>query len=174
MSSELPERPNLDHLKKQAKHRLIKLRQRAPGARLADAQHALARKYGFQSWAALKAHVESLAHNYRFDRYTPEARRVLFFSRDEACKRGSPMIEPEHIVLGLAREGHVTPERVRSRIRLSGRRFEILAPECDPVQLGDARRAQTRCSSRQSRRCHHRHPASERSPAVDRPQATAD
>src|SRR5882672_12327192 len=116
MSSELPERPNLDHLKKQAKDRLTTLRQGSPAARLADAQYALAREYGFGSWAALKAHVESLAHNYRFDRYTPEARRVLYFSRDEACKRGSPTIEPEHVVLGLAREGHVTPERVRARI----------------------------------------------------------
>jgi hypothetical protein len=34
--------------------------------------HVLAREYGFRSWAALKAHVESLAHNYRFERYTPE------------------------------------------------------------------------------------------------------
>jgi hypothetical protein len=118
MSAELPERPNLDHLKKQAKDRLITLRQRAPGARLADAQHALAREYGFVSWAALKAHVESLSYNYRFERYTPEARRVLYFSRDEACRRGSPMIEPEHIVLGLAREGHVMPQQVRARIPL--------------------------------------------------------
>jgi hypothetical protein len=128
MSSELPERPNFDHLKKQAKDRLIKLRQRAPGAQLADAQHALAREYGFQSWAALKAHVESLPHNYRFDRYTPEARRVLFFSREEACKRGSPTIEPEHIVLGLVREGHVTKERVRARIPLGAALRDPLPP----------------------------------------------
>jgi hypothetical protein len=116
MSSELPEHPSLDYLRKQAKDRLARLRQRSPAARLADAQHALASEYGFRSWAALKAHIESLAHNYRFERYTPEARRVLFFSRDEACKRGSPTIEPEHVVLGLAREGHVTPERVRAQI----------------------------------------------------------
>jgi hypothetical protein len=128
MSSELPARPNLDHLKKQAKDRLIQLRQRAPGARLADAQHVLAREYGFQSWAALKAHVESLAHNYRFERYTPEARRVLYFSRDEACRRGSPMIEPEHIVLGLAREGHVMPQRVRARIPLGAALRDPLPP----------------------------------------------
>jgi hypothetical protein len=118
MSSELPERPNLDYLKKQAKDRLAQLRQQSQTAKLADAQHALAREYGFRSWAALKAHVESLAHNYRFERYTPEARRVLYFSRDEACKRGSATIEPEHVLLGLARDGHVTPERVRALIPL--------------------------------------------------------
>jgi len=128
MSSQLPARPNLDYLKKQAKDRLIRLRQRAPAARLADAQHALAREYGFESWAALKAHVESLTHNYRFERYTPEARRVLYFSRDEACKRGSSTIEPEHIVLGLAREGHVTPERVRARIPLGAALRHPLPP----------------------------------------------
>jgi hypothetical protein len=118
MSSELPERPSLDHLKKQAKDRLATLRQGSPAMRLADAQHALARDYGFKNWAALKAHVESLAHNYQFERYTPEARRVLYFSRDEAFKRGSATIEPEHVMLGLARGGHVTPERVRALIPL--------------------------------------------------------
>jgi hypothetical protein len=128
MSLELPARPNFDHLKKQAKDRLAELRKRSPAARLADAQHALAREYGFPSWAALKAHVESLAHNYQFDRYTPEAKRVLYFSRDEACKRGSPTIEPEHIVLGLAREGHVTPERVRARIPLGSALRDPLPP----------------------------------------------
>ena len=87
-----------------------------------------AREYGFGSWAALKAHVESLAHNYQFERYTPEARRVLFFSRDEACKRGSPTIEPEHVVLGLVREGHVTPERVRARIPLGAALRDPLPP----------------------------------------------
>jgi len=128
MSSELPERPNLDHLKKQAKDRLTKLRQRAPAARLADAQHALAREYGFLTWAALKAHVESLSQNYQFERYTPEARRVLYFSRDEACKRGSPTIEPEHIVLGLAREGHVMPQSVHARIPLGSALRDPLPP----------------------------------------------
>jgi hypothetical protein len=118
MSRDLPAQPNLEHLKKQAKDRLAQLRQQSRTAKLADAQHALAREYGFRSWAALKAHVESLAHNYRFERYTPEARRVLYFSRDEACKRGNATIEPEHVVLGLARDGHVTPERVRALIPL--------------------------------------------------------
>lgn len=128
MSSELPERPNLDFLKKQAKDRLTTLRQRSPAARLADAQHDVAREYGFESWAALKAQVESMAHNFQFERYTPEARRVLFFSRDEACKRGSPTIELEHIARGLAREGHVTLERVRARIPLGAALRDPLAP----------------------------------------------
>jgi hypothetical protein len=60
MSRDLPEVPNLDYLKKQAKILLRKLQERNPAAKLARAQHALARGYGFASWPKLKAHVESI------------------------------------------------------------------------------------------------------------------
>lgn len=60
MSRELPARPNLDHLKKQAKDLLRERQVQDPSAQLADAQHALARDYGFASWPKLKAHVESI------------------------------------------------------------------------------------------------------------------
>jgi hypothetical protein len=60
MSSGLPNRPNLEHLKKQARERLRELRVRVPGTRLADAQHAIAREYGFPSWPKLKAHVDAV------------------------------------------------------------------------------------------------------------------
>ena len=33
---------------------------RAPGTRLADAQHDIAREYGFPSWPKLKAHVDAV------------------------------------------------------------------------------------------------------------------
>ena len=56
MSRELPESPNLDHLKKQAKVLLRELQLLYPGAKLAQAQHLVAREYGFASWAELKAH----------------------------------------------------------------------------------------------------------------------
>jgi hypothetical protein len=36
------------------------MQQQSPDAQLADAQHAIAREYGFASWPKLKAHVESL------------------------------------------------------------------------------------------------------------------
>ncbi|MBI4473684.1 MAG: ankyrin repeat domain-containing protein [Acidobacteria bacterium] len=52
----LPDRPNLRHLKDQAKDLL-----KAGGARsISDAQYKIARVYGFASWPKLKAHVESL------------------------------------------------------------------------------------------------------------------
>ena len=56
----LPDAPNLEWLRKQAKHWLAELRQTNRGAKLADAQLDLARRYGFTSWRALKAHVDSL------------------------------------------------------------------------------------------------------------------
>ena len=39
-----------------------------------------------------------------FEKYTEKARRVIFFARYEASQFGSPMIETEHILLGLIRE----------------------------------------------------------------------
>ena len=74
MSPALPARASLEHLKKQAKELLHSAeaqdatateRFRALGiasgdAKLADAQHVIAREYGFSTWADLKEHVESL------------------------------------------------------------------------------------------------------------------
>lgn len=52
----LPDRPNLRHLKDQAKDLL-----KAGGAEsLSDAQFKIARSYGFASWPKLKAHVDAL------------------------------------------------------------------------------------------------------------------
>ena len=39
-----------------------------------------------------------------FERYTEKARRVIFFARYEASQYGSPIIETEHLLLGLMRE----------------------------------------------------------------------
>jgi ankyrin repeat protein len=57
----LPENPNLDWLRKRAKRRLDELRETNPSAQLTDAQFDLAKGYGFSSWRALKAHVDSLS-----------------------------------------------------------------------------------------------------------------
>ncbi|HEX3753664.1 MAG TPA: hypothetical protein VHV26_01175 [Rhizomicrobium sp.] len=53
----LPQLPHPQHLRKQAKARLAMMKANAPSARLADAQHVLAREYGFENWAALQAEV---------------------------------------------------------------------------------------------------------------------
>lgn len=74
MSPVLPARPDLEHLKKQAKALLHDYQQRDPAAierfrslgsppekpKLADAQHVIAREYGLSSWAQLKKHIKSL------------------------------------------------------------------------------------------------------------------
>ena len=57
---ELPENPNLEWLRKQAKTRLAELRRLNPGVKLAEAQFEIAKRYGFSSWRALKEHVDSL------------------------------------------------------------------------------------------------------------------
>lgn len=56
----LPDQPNLDWLRKQAKRRLEELQRENPGAQLADAQFEIAKHYGFSSWRALKAHIDAL------------------------------------------------------------------------------------------------------------------
>lgn len=61
MSSPLPSHPSLEWLRKTAKQQLGELRAANPDAKLADAQRAIARDYGFPSWRKLKAHVEAVA-----------------------------------------------------------------------------------------------------------------
>lgn len=113
MSRDLPRRPDLEHLKKQAKALLRSMRERDAHATLADALHALARDYGFASWPKLKAHVEaappppppaaSSSAAPLFPRFTEAARRTLFFSRYEAASLGRLEIAPEHVLLGVIR-----------------------------------------------------------------------
>ena len=125
MSRDLPANPNLDHLKKQAKTLMRKLREQRADATLADAQHTVAREYGFASWPKLKAHLEALPQSADdgagrngggdttlgdvapqpplFPRFTEAARRALFFSRYEAASAGCLRIAPEHVLLGVIR-----------------------------------------------------------------------
>src|SRR5262245_66238460 len=56
--SALPPRANLEHLRNEAKQRLKTMRAQDPEARLADAQLAVARDYGFPSWRRLKATLD--------------------------------------------------------------------------------------------------------------------
>src|SRR2546429_559637 len=56
----LPDAPNIEWLRNQAKRRLAELRTTDRNAKLAAAQFDVATHYGFASWRALKAHVDSL------------------------------------------------------------------------------------------------------------------
>ena len=62
-----------------------------------------------------------------FEKYNEKARRALLFARYEASKLGSRVIETEHILLGILREGedttselfrrlHVKPDEIRREI----------------------------------------------------------
>ena len=57
----LPDKPDLDRLRKRARRVLAALRSTNPAAKLAAAQLSVARSYGFPSWRALETHVESLS-----------------------------------------------------------------------------------------------------------------
>jgi Phosphotransferase enzyme family len=54
----LPDNPNLDHLRQQAKDLLAGLRDSRPAATLAEAQASLAWQYGFRTWTELKTEVD--------------------------------------------------------------------------------------------------------------------
>jgi ankyrin repeat protein len=56
----LPDNANLEWLRKQAKRHLKELRAANASATLTDAQFDLARQYGFSSWRALKARIDSM------------------------------------------------------------------------------------------------------------------
>lgn len=57
---ELPARPNLAQYKKQAKELVKTRRQHEPDFKLADAQLAIAREHGFDSWPKFAKHVDSV------------------------------------------------------------------------------------------------------------------
>jgi ankyrin repeat protein len=102
MSRILPEHPDLDHLKHQAKALLESLRRgeaeaaerfRSVGVevvqQLSQAQHVLAREYGFPSWPKLKAHVESQVAD-------PYQSLILAIKDDDATRvRATLVAHPE-------------------------------------------------------------------------------
>jgi ankyrin repeat protein len=100
----LPDSPNLDWLRKQAKRRLGELRRANPAATLADAQFDLAKEYGFRSWRALKAQVDSMTVEGRlFDASRAGDVETLAALLDEHPGRIEARTRPyEHTLLHLA------------------------------------------------------------------------
>ena len=94
----LPERPNLDQLKHQAKELLAAWRSGSSGdapaprtpPRLRDAQRAIAQQYGFDSWDALRTHVETISGSST--RTRPQPREVLQY--DDAVPDAIELNEP--------------------------------------------------------------------------------
>ena len=71
-----------------------------------------------------------------FERYTPEARRLIFFAWVEASQFGSPKTETEHLLLGLVRENlslvnrflsaEASEDSIRTRILASATKRESI------------------------------------------------
>ncbi|MGC2399649.1 MAG: ankyrin repeat domain-containing protein [Acidobacteriaceae bacterium] len=94
---ELPARPDLEHLKKQAKllqhealeasaaaierFRQAQVTYSSGAPKLADAQHVIAREYGFDNWTKLKIHVSALSDD------PMEALTVAIKANDAALAR---------------------------------------------------------------------------------------
>jgi len=60
-----------------------------------------------------------------FERYTEQARRVIFFARYEASRLGCPNIETEHLLLGLLREDEPLANRFLSHAGVESIRQQI-------------------------------------------------
>jgi ATP-dependent Clp protease ATP-binding subunit ClpC len=85
-----------------------------------------------------------------FDRYTDEARRVIFLARYEASRLGSPVLESEHLWLGLLRECRkvvkrlapgVSAEAVHERLARRGPSAERISMTVDMPLSDEAKRA---------------------------------
>lgn len=80
MDKKLPARPNLDHLRRQAKTRLSAMRKKGgDSVRLADAQLDVARATGFADWPSLAKHVQqlrALEGEWRFDSLEVDGQRM--------------------------------------------------------------------------------------------------
>jgi hypothetical protein len=63
--STLPLRPDIEHLRREARQLLKEMRKQQPDARLADVQFQLARNYGFATWQKLKSHVDAVTNSHK-------------------------------------------------------------------------------------------------------------
>jgi len=88
-SRSLPERPNLRHLKDQARD-LLKA---GAAESIADAQFKIARLYGFASWPKLKAHVDALEEIGQLKRAidTNDVERVKALMTHNPSLHGAPL-----------------------------------------------------------------------------------
>lgn len=77
-----------------------------------------------------------------FERYTQEARRVIFWARSEAIESGSAVIETGHLLVGLLREDKSAVKRIElggATVESIRKRIEEHRPEGTEVALPDNR-----------------------------------
>jgi hypothetical protein len=133
----LPSNPNLEHLKYQAKDLLKERTARTPGVAqrirefhprfrritdseifgaqfsLSDAQLAIAREYGFPSWARLKRHIEKPTLSDRLD--LPHQQRI----EDATFRRAVELIDAGDVA-GLRAHLHHHPKLVHQHVVFEG------------------------------------------------------
>ena len=109
----LPARPSFEQLRKQASERLRALRVGDPRAKLAGAQFALAREYGFESWSKLK-HYLALPEPSLADQYELLAQDLV-----EACDGDAAALQRLHHIYGndfMHASKPFTAELLRSKL----------------------------------------------------------
>lgn len=145
MPRELPEKPNLQYLKKEAKRLLRGM----PQARLADAQHVLAKEYGFATWAKLKSRAEAISLTPSealkaavCDSDPPRVREVLERHRELQARIDDPLpnygFGQNALYLAVQRSDRATIDvllsagaNIRKRTEWWAGGFGVL-DECDP------------------------------------------
>jgi len=103
-----------------------------------------------------------------FERYTERARRVIFFGRYEASQFGTPVIEPEHLLLALLREEKnligtllgnkplVSPEFIRKQIESQIPKAKKISTSVD-LPLAPATQRVLANAHEESDRLNHKH-----------------
>ena len=86
-----------------------------------------------------------------FERYTQEARRIIFFGRYEASQFGGPEVQPEHMLLGILRSdrnlanrlfpAELTSQAIRARIEQSQPTRERVSTSVDLPLSRESKRA---------------------------------
>src|ERR1700676_604717 len=103
-----------------------------------------------------------------FERYTEQARRVIFFARYEASQYGSPVIDTEHLLLGILREDKrltkILPssaaEPIRAQIDTRTLVRERISTSVD-LPLSNASKRVLASGAEEAERLNHRHIGSE-------------
>ena len=99
-----------------------------------------------------------------FERYTEKARRVIFFARYEASQFGSPLIETEHLLLGLLRESkgilkllqRADTQSIRNEIEAAAKIHEKISTSVD-LPLSHENKLVLKYADEEAKQLNHRH-----------------
>ena len=154
-SSSLPARPSIEQLRKRAKERLADLRATNPSAKLADAQFAIAREHGFDSWPKLVDHMSVVDPRLAEPQITaPVSRwlgardvgRTVAFWRDVSVSSRSNALKPatsrcDRAAHGFTSENSMPRQTCRRPARLdrpSCSSTQTMSQRCTPRSRGEA------------------------------------